>query len=217
MSLFGQLKDIPLAHVLLLVEGRCGVLLLEDAPGGQCRIAVAGGSIRSVRHPYLSDGSPWAAQDYLVRLINGPQTSRFVFVDTEASQVPQQIEWSIPQVIRICVTKLSAGEIPESELFDVETVLVTSRADGDIIDDALDEQFSRVKPYLDGTSTIREIIGRHRLNETELLYTLAKLRLAGLVRPVRSFIEHRQPEAMRAQRDRGTLRRLLDWLRRGAA
>ncbi len=186
--MFGELKDFPITDLLPVLAGRSGVLTVFSQQI-ETRLYLTGGSIVHLEAGNLPPNDTWAARQYLYKILNNAHGGGFSFDNQPAASLPRSVQWPIEWVL---LTALSQSDILAEYgdmLPEPNTVFQVTGQDPADLNHDLRLRLQKIAPLLDGIKSARQVAHTLGAEEIDVLYTLARLRILGFVRPVRRFVD----------------------------
>lgn len=215
MSMFGELKEFPVTDLLPVLAGRSGVLTVVS-PDCEAKLWLTGGVIVHLEASNLPPNDTWAARQHLYRILNNAQDGCFSFDNRPPLTIPRSVQWPIEWVLLTAVSQSDILAEYGDMLPEPNTVFQVTGQDPADLNHDLRLRLQNIAPVLDGTNSARQVAHILGAEEIDILYTLARLRILGFVRPVRRFIERPAPAAVvlpSAMRPVPLLQRLAGFLR----
>jgi hypothetical protein len=205
MVLFGDVEDFPVVEILSFVSRYSGALVVTPRGTGQSvKIHIDKGAIRGI----MTDGQ-WLDSLEAHRLLSDLLELRegtFWFDPEAIPPRKPQFMWPIEQVLLELAQATDELALFRSSLPDSNTRFrLSSHAQQiDHLSLLLHAFWEKARPFLERGVTIRTLAEELKLPEETVAVRIHKLRLAGLVEPVRAF-RHR-PQRLE---EVGLFRRLL--------
>jgi hypothetical protein len=185
--MFGDLKDFPVTDLLPVLSGRSGCLTIQQPR--ESRIYLHLNRITHLEAPGLPAHDTWAARERLYHILGHAHEGTFAFTNLPLAQIPQTVCWPIEAIL---LTALSQSDILAEYgdmLPDPQTVFTVTGQDPNDLNHDLRMRFQAIAPFLDGQLSAHAVAHRLGGDEVEILYTLARLRILGYVRPMRRCLE----------------------------
>lgn len=217
MGMFGELKDFPVTDLLPALAGRSGVLTVVNQDF-EAKLWLTGGSIVHLEASNLPPNDTWAARQQLYRILNSAHEGCFNFDNRTPPTIPRSVQWPIEWVLLTAVSQSDILAEYGDMLPEPNTVFQVTGQDPADLNHDLRLRLQNIAPLLDGTKSARLVAHTLGAEEIDILYTLARLRILGFVRPVRRFVERpvtATPSVplIQAMRPPALLQRLAGFLR----
>lgn len=185
MAIFGSLTDIPFADLLSLLSGRSGALDILRPGRASLTLVLDRGTLQEVRE----GGRPMDPLEARARIqeLLRPQVGSFEFTP-EVHRIGPPLNWPVERLLLLAATIEDERASYAHELPDPRTRFAL-KGPPPLLEEPLASFLERALSHLQAGASGEELARAFNLPEEQVLYYLHKLRLLGVVEPVRAWRE----------------------------
>ena len=198
MAIYGNLSDLPFTEMVTMLDRRIGRLELSHLPTpGHYELHLIGGRLRLMTFNGTHLDDVLAVREHLARLV-GATSGKFEFVNTGAELFTGSLNISLQHALMSITVVIDETERYRSSFADPRTRFEALQMPDVIADPDLDEFWQRCYVALIGGVDAETLARDQKLKLERVQFYLYKLRVAGLIAPVRAATPRTAPQLGRA-------------------